>query len=667
MSDAPPESTAVWRKDYDAFYDDLDTRNANLYDPGWCKRFIQERTSLPRTRGTLADVGSGNGIWSAVLSQWHDVTGLDNSEAGIRIARERHGTRSNLRFELCDIKKATGLYDTVFARGPEFFGSYAPEHPVFQEFLPYVMRLCRRRLVFITYTERPFRLYHSQDRLDPQWFEGSTSFYHDPVEIDELFSAYGTTTTTCRDNYLVCEVERFGTRPRVFVPSPDLARLEIEGDGDGFVASLAPTLARFCGVDVHVVPPSSDRSRSIRLADASVSFTRQDGAKPVAPEAWGERGPSYDPMSALRYWLTDQGNERLGQDAWDAHGRLRHRASAQARFGVIAPVNDHLGRLREWVQSALPAPVPEPFGPYRAVILLSHDVDDPLNPGSVRHRSWIASRAGARGRGRTAWKYARRTLRALRRRWRRQRHWLFEEIIDAEAKHGFQSTFFFASRPWFREGVNPLDVDYDVRGPHFARVFDQIRDAGSEVGLHISYGASSVPGAIAEERQWLEEAAGGPVFGSRHHYWHMARPFWPTLRAHQEAGLRYDSSVAFNDEPGLRLGVAFPFQPWLPDTGEGLDIVQLPVCAMDGAYFYKEGQTVDAATAELASLVDDLKACRGLASIDWHVRTSWPGSEQFSEWGRTYLELLDLLAADPEVLVMTCKQAAAAFRHGGPA
>ena len=89
-------------------------------------------------------------------------------------------------------------------------------------------------------------------------------------------------------------------------------------------------------------------------------------------------------------------------------------------------------------------------------------------------------------------------------------------------------------------------------------------DRGFGVRLHVGYGALADVRRIAAERERLEAVAGAPVRGSRHHYWHMTRPFWDSLDAHASAGLAFDSSVAFNSAPGFRLGVALPFQPWNP-------------------------------------------------------------------------------------------------------
>ena len=72
--------------------------------------------------------------------------------------------------------------------------------------------------------------------------------------------------------------------------------------------------------------------------------------------------------------------------------------------------------------------------------------------------------------------------------------------------------------------------------------------------------------------------------------------------------------------------------------------------------------TVQAAVDAFSQQLNTLKAHQGIASIDWHVRTSFPGSTVYRDWGNAYLGILEVLAGDTEVTVMTCTEAAALSR-----
>ena len=169
---------------------------------------------------------------------------------------------------------------------------------------------------------------------------------------------------------------------------------------------------------------------------------------------------------------------------------------------------------------------------------------------------------------------------------------------------------------------------------------------GFGVGLHIGYRARAQAVRIAAERERLEAIAETQVTGSRHHYWHMTRPFWASLEAHGRAGLLFDSSVGFNSAPGYRLGVALPFHPWNPETGSVVPTLQIPTLAMDSMLMLPRAASVDAVIERFDGVLAALKRYEGVAALDWHEYTSFPGSTRYRAWGEAYLSLLDHLAGD---------------------
>ena len=390
---------------------------------------------------------------------------------------------------------------------------------------------------------------------------------------------------------------------------------------------------------------------------ASVPGLHDPAAARLAAGA-GEVFP-FDVFSAVRFWLADEGNADAPASAYDEHGRLRADRSAQEALGLReAPVvNAYLLHLRAWLEARLAvegaSPLPEGK---RCVIVLSHDVDSPVDPGSPRHAIGAATarvrraekplRSAAYAAGAIAYGLASRV------RDPRARHRLFADVMDAEERRGFASTFFFAAVSRFdRQGVR-RDVGYDVGRPPLVESLREVAGRGFGIGLHVSYQAGADGTRIAAERRRLEAVAGVPVVGSRHHYWHMTRPFWPSLEAHAQAGLRFDSSVAFNAAPGYRLGVALPFRPWNPETRAAVSVLQVPTLVMD-SMLVSGRASVPVAVERFDRLLDGLKRYEGVAALDWHEYTSFPGSRRYATWGNSYLAVLDHLAADPAVLVQT--------------
>lgn len=368
----------------------------------------------------------------------------------------------------------------------------------------------------------------------------------------------------------------------------------------------------------------------------------------------------FDLFTAIRFWLADEANSAASEASYDMHQRLRASYSAQETGGIldVPIVNHYLVLFREWLRARFNLE-PRSMLPEgkKCGIVLSHDVDSPVNYGDPTHALWIAQKCARTVRIQPVLTSLKEAALQTARRLKRpgQRWWLFREIMDVESRYGFSSTFFFASRSRYNRGANPLDVWYDITAPRFKRVFDEINERGFEIGLHTSYNSHEHFSRIAEERILLEELCGRTVLGNRHHFWRMKQSFWDTLEDHVRAGLRYDSSIGFNDGFGFRLGIGLPFYPWNPTSERLVDVLQIPVLAMDGVFLDHEVKTIDGALERFKLLIEKLKAGEGISALDWHVRNSYPGSVMCSFLGELYLGVIEFLAADPEVIVMNCR------------
>lgn len=433
----------------------------------------------------------------------------------------------------------------------------------------------------------------------------------------------------------------------------------------------------FCGIKIRLIDPDhfpdtidiyhgNDNARScslripyqdhfsaddIILVHDSNDFSGSD--KPDNPFP-------FDIFSALRFCLADEANSTATKESYDSHDRLKASYSWQNTRDVldIPIVNHYLILFREWLKKRFHIEPCRmlPDGK-RCGIVLSHDVDSPVNYGDPFHALWITQRCLRRGHIQRSFSYLKEAIIQSARQLKRpgQKWWLFREIMDVEARYGFKSTFFFASQPRFNHSADPLDVWYDVSAPRFLRLFSELKEREFEIGLHTSYNAYKHFSRIANERHHLEDLSGQPVLGNRHHFWHMRRPFWDTLEDHARAGLKYDSSIGFNDSPGFRLGTGIPFYPWNPEKETVIKSLQIPVLAMDGVFLGTQPVTLDTTLERIKLLIDKLKDAEGFAALDWHVRNSYPGSVMCRFLGDLYLEVIGMLAADPEILVTDCR------------
>ena len=445
---------------------------------------------------------------------------------------------------------------------------------------------------------------------------------------------------------------------------------------DPFVAHALRQLSVWLGVAFIRAVPDRNRPLSvyyggdteqpcaIRIPLATTFGKAELPALPTRQtvEGWQRDSESFpfDLFATLRFWLADEGNNMLAADAFDKYDRLVAKRSLQHMVGLreLPAVNHYVECLRVWMEGRCCIETHRllPEG-CRAAVVLTHDVDDPSDPGDPRHVLGVALNSLRTGGRRLAASYwsagfiGRAALSRVRR--PNARHWLFTELVAAESRRGFKSTFFFAPLSRFDRLGCDLDVAYDIRDKRFRPVFDLLREQGFGVGVHLSYGALDDAARIRQEREVVETTAGCDVIVSRHHYWHMTRPMWRSLAAHADAGLTFDSSVSFQDLPGFRLGVALPFEPWDPDSQQTITTVQIPTMVMDTMLFDGgSGAGLERALDRFDSLLNSLKGARGIAAIDWHEYTSLPAGQRREPLGHLYLAILDRLAADPDVVVL---------------
>ena len=365
---------------------------------------------------------------------------------------------------------------------------------------------------------------------------------------------------------------------------------------------------------------------------------------------------SFDVISAIGALLTDAVN---GGRPRDRHGRLPYASSFQAEqsLGEEPLVDRYLEALRPIVRRELEAEV-RPRWPEgkRAAIGLSHDVDRPYKWGILRaiREGRHPPRIGALPRfaAKAAYTALQRVRRPV------DDFWLFEPIIEAEGRHGFRSTFLFASMPAFGAWGAFEDVYYDIAWPRFGPIFAALRESGFGIGLHASYGAHRGLERLSFERDRLAEISGVDPRGLRHHLWHLGPDEAATLRLHEQAGFAFDASLGFNDHPGFRRNVALPFRPWDPLESRPLRSLQLPTFCMD-ANLFQGGASVADAIQQVERYLAAIKAVGGFGSIDWHVRSSIPANREFRPWGEAYLAILERLAADPELWVTSLDEIAA--------
>jgi hypothetical protein len=356
-----------------------------------------------------------------------------------------------------------------------------------------------------------------------------------------------------------------------------------------------------------VIPPEVERrARWVLDAIGAHDLAIGDGVA-YRPDAWGaiERGerPDGDIIAEAFYDLARV--EELAA-AEDEHGRFR------AAWSGLNPLDPPLERLRRDLGLTPPGWDGATFA-----VALTHDVD------SVRRwtRGGVAG-AAARlkddvfaGRARTALREAKGLALAPVHKLRgTDPNWRFSEIVRETRRRGASGCTFFVLAGHTDPHDGGAPELYERLRP---RLVAELEEQEAEIGLHGSYRSARDVRLLVAEKRRLEEL-GTRVVGHRYHYLRVDPHH--NLEPLAEAGLRYDSTLAFPDAVGFRGGLARPFRPWDFALDEPLDIVEVPLAAMDVTLAESRylGLSPRAAWPLLEALLDLASARRAGFAVLWH-------------------------------------------------
>lgn len=215
--------------------------------------------------------------------------------------------------------------------------------------------------------------------------------------------------------------------------------------------------------------------------------------------------------------------------------------------------------------------------------------------------------------------------------------WKFTEIVTLEKSYGLKSAFYFCGLKGnlVRYLLKAPDPFYDVRKEKYRQLMRFLMQEGFEVGMHASYLAYRSEEGFRAEKQRVEEALGGPVYGNRHHYYNM-NPVNPceTALIQSRIGLVYDSSVNFRSR-GFIPDACLPFHFYDPTHKRPIPLLELPVTLNDEQLFrYKK---YDYRT-EIDALLDLVRDTGGIFVANYHER--FLNDTFYPEWRKSYEYLL---------------------------
>lgn len=339
----------------------------------------------------------------------------------------------------------------------------------------------------------------------------------------------------------------------------------------------------------------------------------------IEPTALGYR-IHYD-ILGLTYWMLSR-QEEVGRTDLDSHGRFPATSSHAYKHGYLErPIVDEwlyvLGKViqRTWPGIALKR--------HMFSMKVSHDVDGPSRyaflswPGIARAMAGdLLKRRDFSAALRAPWI----SLTSGDRLHPADPANTFDWIMDMSERHGMTSAFYFICG----RTAPQLDADYEPEHPAIRALMRQIHQRGHVIGLHPSYNTYQTTSAIVAEAKRLRAVAESEgirqaEWGGRMHFLRWEHP--TTLRAWDEAGMDYDSTLSYADHPGFRSGTCFEYPAFDPVAKAMLKLRVRPLVAMECtvmAPHYLGLGTGQMAFAKFKQLKEACRAVNGCFTLLWH-------------------------------------------------
>jgi len=203
----------------------------------------------------------------------------------------------------------------------------------------------------------------------------------------------------------------------------------------------------------------------------------------------------------------------------------------------------------------------------------------------------------------------------------------YERWLAAEENVGARSTFSFwpgwsgVRKHHISDCTYELTerVTFDGQGCSVTEMIREIDRRGWEIGLHPSWYSFDDAEEMKHQKETLEKALGHDVVSVRQHYLHHDIRITPRIQA--EAGLRYDSTLGFNDNVGFRFGTSYPWKLFDLMAEVELPIVEVPLIIQDGAMMNpSKGMRLDEETSfqYIKQLTEAIELVGGILTLLWH-------------------------------------------------
>ena len=153
----------------------------------------------------------------------------------------------------------------------------------------------------------------------------------------------------------------------------------------------------------------------------------------------------------------------------------------------------------------------------------------------------------------------------------------FDWIFEIARLEGHNNLFYIMSG-----GSSKYDPHYSLFTKKFSSLIGSIIQHGHKIGLHPSYFSSRYPTMFKHEKESLNIALLPFSIEAKDSRQHFLKYCPKTTHKYlSDLGFTSDSSIAFPDKPGFRLGTSQPFNMFDIASDHELPLTQIPLIVMD--------------------------------------------------------------------------------------
>ncbi len=189
------------------------------------------------------------------------------------------------------------------------------------------------------------------------------------------------------------------------------------------------------------------------------------------------------------------------------------------------------------------------------------------------------------------------------------------------------------------------DTKYDraaeLQHPYTKKILHTLKNFAT-IALHPSYYSSNNESVFIREKNKLEKIIQQKIIASRQHYLRMNIRTTPQILIQQN--IHYDFTMGFASKPGFRAGTSYPFYYYNFEKEQATNLLFVPFCAMDGAYFNYNNINTSTAIQQITQIKNTIQQMGGYFIPLFHETTLCPlFNKSANEWKKIFQPLYNTI------------------------